>query len=117
MDSIDRDSTAPSPDQLEREIEDCQAQFLDRLHAWLASLEGKRFPSLDECRQTLSQISHIVRKAGRQLLFNGEHVWLTASRGTRQKSPSVAIRTRREGKSVHVTSSTSLPKLRTTAIE
>ncbi|MDD5751270.1 MAG: hypothetical protein PHS73_01995 [Candidatus Peribacteraceae bacterium] len=100
---------APTAEQLESEIDAFQAQFVERLHQWLASLEGHRFESQVEARALIREVSRIARKTGRQLMYQGKPVHLVATIGTRQTKPSISIL----GGGKHIKSSVTFPKLET----
>jgi hypothetical protein len=111
--------SAPTPegpllaDQLEQKIDDFHAHIADHLQSWLATLAGHRFDTKEAAQQEVDRIMAIVRKAGRQLMFNDQAVAITVTTGTRQQRPTIQLRGRSEGQNVLVFNSVEMPLLST----
>lgn len=108
-----RQPKLPTQAELESEIEGFHATFVPKLHAWLATLSDRRFETMDEAQSEINALVALVRRAGRQLLYEGQPATIAPVLGTRQKRPSIQLRGRHEGQRKILLSSVQFPLLST----
>jgi|GEM_PF-2724117 len=107
------DRTGQLVNRLNAEISRFQSTIAEPLAAWLATFEGRRFDTKEDAVSTIHEVTQIVRRAGRRLMYEGNPITIVAVCGKRQTKPSIQVRSRAEGKNIVVLNSVQWPALST----
>ena len=98
------------PEALEAELAKAQAPVIKNIRLWLKSLTKTTFERKEDAQELVHTLTHLVRRAGHQLMYQGQPVTLAVIMTTRQRRPSVEVRGRVDGKTKPLRCSTELPE-------
>ena len=95
---------------LEAELTEAQAPVVARIRDWVRSLANMHFERKEQAQELVHTLTHLVRRSGHQLIYEGQAVTLAVVLTTRQKRPSIEVRGRVDGKQKPLRCSTEMPE-------
>lgn len=108
---IDHKEALNMANNLDTELQRVQKGVAKKIDEWLTSLEGQKLD--EQSDEIVKAIARLIRRAGRQLLYNGEPVTLQCVFGTRQRTPSIQVRRHHRAHTKVVFNSVRFPPLTT----
>ena len=102
--------------KIEEELDGAQSAIVDKLDRWLATLEGTSFEDYEQGTKAVEVIRRVVRRAGRELLFESNPITLQCVHGTGQKRPTIQVRGHSQGRRTVLLNSVRIPLLSTRSI-